>query len=134
MKVTVFSKLLLAFTSVMLVSFTSASVAQSGAPAKTKYVELSPAQPTEPGKIEVQEFFSYACSHCAVIEPLLQKWMKTIPADVVVKHVPVAFNASMKPLQRLYFTLEAMDRLDLHMKVFEAIHEQKKRLFHQTER
>ena len=46
MKVTVFSKLLLALTSVMLVSFTSASVAQSGAPAKTKYVELSPAQPS----------------------------------------------------------------------------------------
>lgn len=133
MKVTMFSKALFALTSLMLVSFTSVGMAQSAAPAQSKYVELSPAQPTEPGKIEVQEFFSYACSHCAVIEPLLQKWMKTVPADVVVKHVPVAFNASMKPLQRLYFTLEAMDRLDLHMKVFEAIHEQKKRLFSKAE-
>ena len=128
-----FSKVILAMASLMWVSFTATSHAQSGAPAKAKYVELSPAQPTEPGKIEVQEFFSYACSHCAVIEPLLQKWMKTVPADVVVKHVPVAFNASMKPLQRLYYTLEAMDRLDLHLKVFDAIHEQKKRLFTKAE-
>jgi thiol:disulfide interchange protein DsbA len=128
-----FSKALLAMASLMLLSFTTASHAQSAAPAKSKYLELSPAQPTEPGKIEVQEFFSYACSHCAVIEPMLQKWMKTVPADVVVKHVPVAFNASMKPLQRLYYTLEAMGRLDLHMKVFDAIHEQKKRLFSKAE-
>lgn len=127
------SKVMLAMASLMLMSFTVTSHAQSGAPTKAKYVELSPAQPTEPGKIEVQEFFSYACSHCAVIEPLLQKWMKTVPADVVVKHVPVAFNASMKPLQRLYYTLEAMDRLDLHLKVFDAIHEQKKRLFSKAE-
>ena len=128
-----FSKILLAMASLMLMTLTATSYAQTGAPAKAKYVELSPAQPTEPGKIEVQEFFSYACSHCAVIEPLLQKWMKTVPADVVVKHVPVAFNASMKPLQRLYYTLEAMDRLDLHLKVFDAIHEQKKRLFTKAE-
>jgi thiol:disulfide interchange protein DsbA len=128
-----FSKVLLAMAGLVLMSFAGASHAQSGAPATSKYVELSPAQPTEPGKIEVQEFFSYACSHCAAIEPLLQKWMKTVPADVVVKHVPVAFNASMKPLQRLYYTLEAMDRLDLHMKVFDAIHEQKKRLFSKAE-
>jgi thiol:disulfide interchange protein DsbA len=72
MKVTMFSKALFALTSLMLVSFTSVGMAQSAAPAQSKYVELSPAQPTEPGKIEVQEFFSYACSHCAVIEPLLQ--------------------------------------------------------------
>ena len=128
-----FSKALLAMASLMLLSFNTASHAQSAAPDKSKYLELSPAQPTEPGKIEVQEFFSYACSHCAVIEPMLQKWMKTVPADVVVKHVPVAFNASMKPLQRLYYTLEAMGRLDLHMKVFDAIHEQKKRLFSKAE-
>jgi thiol:disulfide interchange protein DsbA len=90
---------------------------------------VNPPQPTEPGKTEVLEFFSYACSHCAVIEPLLEKWKKTIPSDVVVKFVPVAFNASMKPLQQLFYSLEALDRLDLHGKVFHAIHEERKRLF-----
>jgi thiol:disulfide interchange protein DsbA len=102
-----------------------------GTPAapKTKYLDVNPPQPTEPGKTEVLEFFSYACSHCAVIEPMLEKWKKTIPSDVVVKFVPVAFNASMKPLQQLFYSLEALDRLDLHGKVFHAIHEERKRLF-----
>ena len=99
------------------------------AAAKARYLEVSPAQPTEPGKTEVLEFFSYACSHCAVLEPLLEKWSKKVPSDVIVKRVPVAFNASMKPLQQLYYSLEALDRLDLHGKVFNAIHDDKKRLF-----
>ena len=61
MKASLFSKALFALASLVLVSFASPSMAQSGAPTKSKYIELSPAQPTEPGKIEVQEFFSYAC-------------------------------------------------------------------------
>ena len=52
------------------------------AAAKARYLEVSPAQPTEPGKTEVLEFFSYACSHCAVLEPLLEKWSKKVPSDV----------------------------------------------------
>ena len=64
-----------------------------------------------------------------MLEPLLEKWIKGLPADVIVKRVPVAFNASMKPLQQLYYSLEAMDRMDLHPKAFQATHEEKKRLF-----
>ncbi|MCC7228133.1 MAG: thiol:disulfide interchange protein DsbA/DsbL [Burkholderiaceae bacterium] len=107
----------------------SATLLAQGAPGGKKYMELSPAQPTEPGKVEALEFFSYSCPHCAVLEPLLEKWIKGLPADVIVKRVPVAFNASMKPLQQLYYSLEAMDRMDLHPKAFQAIHEEKKRLF-----
>ena len=107
----------------------SATLLAQGAHGCKKYLELSPAQPTEPGKVEVLEFFSYSCPHCAVLEPLLEKWIKGLPADVVVKRVPVAFNASMRPLQQLYYSLEAMDRMDLHPKAFQAIHEEKKRLF-----
>ena len=110
--------------------FSSPGLTQGTPPAvKARYLEVSPPQPTEPGKTEVLEFFSYACSHCAVLEPLLEKWMKKVPADVVVKRVPVAFNASMKPLQQLFYSLEALNRLDLHGKIFNAIHEEKKRLF-----
>ena len=107
----------------------SATLLAQGAPGGKKYVELSPVQPTEPGKVEVLEFFAYSCPHCAALEPLLEKWIKTLPADVVVRRVPVAFNASMRPLQQLYYSLEAMDRMDLHAKAFQAIHEEKKRVF-----
>ena len=46
---------------------------------------------------------------------------------MVLKQVPIAFNAGMKPLQ-LYFTLIALERPDLHAKVFTAIHGEHKRL------
>ncbi len=106
----------------------SVSASAQGAP-QGKFVEVKPPQPTEPGKIEVLEFFSYGCPHCAVLEPMMAEWTKRQPADVAVRQVPVAFNAGMKPLQQLYYSLEAMNRLDLHPKVFAAIHQEKKKLF-----
>ncbi|HET8596870.1 MAG TPA: thiol:disulfide interchange protein DsbA/DsbL [Castellaniella sp.] len=91
---------------------------------------LDPVQPSDtPGKVEVLEFFAYTCPHCAKIEPLVVKWRKTLPDSVVFKGVPVAFNASMKDLQKLYYALEAVGRLDLHDAVFKAIHEENKELF-----
>jgi thiol:disulfide interchange protein DsbA len=107
--------------------FSAGSAAQGAAVAKGKFIEVTPAQASEPGKVEVLEFFSYGCGHCAAIEPLIEKWIKAQSADVVVRGVPVAFNAGMKPLQRLYYALEALNRIDLHPKVFKAIHQEKKR-------
>ncbi len=102
------------------------------ADAQGQYVTLDQAQPSDtPGKIEVLEFFAYTCPHCAAIEPMVQKWVKTLPPNVVFRSVPVAFNASMADLQRLYYTLDAMDRLDLHPAVFKAIHEEHKPIYDQ---
>jgi len=129
----IYSRFIVVLLALSAMLFSGASLAQGASAAKGKFIELTPAQATEPGKIEVLEFFSYGCGHCAAIEPLLEKWMKAQPADVVVRGVPVAFNASMKPLQRLYYALEALNRLDLHPKVFKAIHQEKKRLFTKAE-
>lgn len=94
------------------------------------YRAVSPALPSDtPGKIEVLEFFAYTCPHCAAMEPVVEEWLKTAPSDVVLKQVPIAFNAGMKPLQQLYYTLQVLGRNDLHSKVFNAIHIEKKRLF-----
>ncbi|WP_345796514.1 thiol:disulfide interchange protein DsbA/DsbL [Castellaniella sp. MT123] len=94
------------------------------------FTTLDPAQPSDiPGKIEVLEFFAYTCPHCAKIEPLVVNWRKTLPDTVVFKGVPVAFNASMRDLQKLYYALDAVGRLDLNDAVFKAIHEENKRLF-----
>jgi len=102
----------------------------TAAQAADKYVTVEPAQPSDTtGKIEVLEFFSYSCPHCNAIEPLVREWAKTLPDNVVLRSVPVAFNASMGDLQKLYYTLEALDRLDLHEKVFKAIHQERKRIY-----
>ena len=78
------------------------------------------------GKIEVIEFFWYSCPHCNAFEPKLVNWIKKQPADVFVRRVPVAFRDDFVPQQRLYYTLEAMGKLDeLHPKVFHTIHAEK---------
>lgn len=106
--------------------FAPASHAQGAQP----YVAINPPLPSDtPGKVEVLEFFAYTCPHCATMEPLVHEWAKTAPSDVVLKQVPVAFNAGMKPLQQLYYTLQTLNRPDLHAKVFTAMHVERKRLF-----
>jgi thiol:disulfide interchange protein DsbA len=91
---------------------------------------ITPPQPTETGnKIEVIEFFSYACPHCATLEGPLNGWLKRKPADVELRRVPVIFNESWVPFARLYYTLETMGLVDkLHGEVFTALHDQKVKL------
>jgi thiol:disulfide interchange protein DsbA len=75
------------------------------------------------GKVEVIEFFWYSCPHCNAFEPKLVSWIKRLPPDVTVRRVPVAFRDDFVPQQRLFYTLEAMGKLDeLHAKVFNTIH------------
>ena len=76
------------------------------------------------GKIEVVEFFWYSCPHCYAFEPKLQAWLKKLPPDISFRRVPVAFRDDFVPQQRLYYTLEAMGKVDeLHSKVFAEIHQ-----------
>ncbi len=106
--------------------------AQASKPkAGTDFQVLDPRAPVEAGagKIEVVEFFWYSCPHCNAFEPTLQAWVSKLPKDVAFRRVPVAFQDSFAPQQRLYFTLEAMGLVDkLHAKVFAAIHGEKKNL------
>lgn len=103
-----------------------------GAPVEgTHYTKLAqPAPVSAPaGKIEVVEFFSYGCPHCFTLEPTLEAWAKRLPNDVVFKRVPVGFNALYENYQKIFYALEAMGELDkMHMKVFNAIHQQRQRL------
>ena len=75
------------------------------------------------GKIEVVEFFWYSCPHCNAFEPQLAAWTRKLPPDVVLRRVPVAFRDDFVPQQRLYYTLEAMGKVDeMQSKVFRTIH------------
>jgi thiol:disulfide interchange protein DsbA len=103
-----------------------------GTPAEGKeYVRLSQPLPTTTGgKIEVIEFFWYGCPHCNEFEPMLEAWVKKLPADVVFKRVPVAFrDEPFGAHQRIYYALEAMGQVEaMHRKVFYAIHNDRARL------
>ena len=96
--------------------------------AGTDYQVLDARAPVEapPGKIEVVEFFWYSCTHCNAFEPMLIDWVKKLPKDVAFRRVPVAFNDSFVPQQKLFYILESLGLLDkLHAKVFAAIHVEK---------
>ncbi len=106
--------------------------AQQAVPKEGKdYVRLAKPAPTEApeGKVEVVEFFWYSCPHCNTFEPAFAAWKQKAPAHVVVRRVPVAFNASFVPQQKLFFALQAMDNFDaMHVKVFHAIHVERNKL------
>jgi protein dithiol oxidoreductase (disulfide-forming) len=106
-----------------------AALALSGASAidmveGKQYTRLKNVQPAEKGrKIEVIEFFSYGCPHCNDLEPFLQNWMKTAPADVQFVRVPVMFQDRWKALAKVYYTLDAMgEGQRLSPEVFKAVH------------
>jgi thiol:disulfide interchange protein DsbA len=74
-------------------------------------------------KIEVIEFFSYGCPHCAEYEPFLMDWVKALPADVAFRRVPVMFQPRWVELAKIYYTLETMgEEAKLSPEIFSAIH------------
>lgn len=96
--------------------------------AQQSFAEVNPPQPTgDAGKIEVLEFFHYGCPHCRDFDPLLEKWVATLPKDVEFKRVPAIWgNAQLKELARFYYTLEVTGELHaLHSKVFAALQSDK---------
>ena len=108
--------------------------ARAQAPAEGKdYVKLSRPAPVGalgPGKkVEVVEFFWYECPHCNAFEPLLEAWVRKLPADVEFRRVPVGFTARHQIGQKMYYALEELGELQaMHRKVFTAIHGQGQRL------
>lgn len=109
----------------------------TGANAQAKFKEgkdyLKLAKPVTPdapaGKVEIIEFFWYSCPHCNAFEPQFEAWVKTAPKNLQIRRVPVAFNNTFVPQQKIYFALESMGLIpDVHVKVFRAIHVERQRL------
>jgi len=110
----------------------------AGAPARAQLVEgkdyrlLTPPRPTSsPGKIEVVEFFSYACPHCAKFNPLVSVWVAKQPKDVAFKRVAVSYGRPpWMNLSRTYYALESTaDLKKLDAALFRAIHDDHQNLF-----
>jgi thiol:disulfide interchange protein DsbA len=115
---------LLPFAAALVAALPLAAAAQ-GLQEGTNYVRLKNPLPVESGdKIEVLEFFSYGCPHCADLDPVLAQWQKTLPADVSFRRVPVGFGReSWDNLGKVFYTLEALGvEQKLAPEVFAAIH------------
>ena len=119
------SALLVSGASTSLLGLSLESRAAGAAPVEgTDFKNLEPSQPTStPGKVEVLEFFSYACPHCNAFEPTIEGWARGLPADVVFKRVPVPFLYNADNFAHTYYALDTLGLVDkMQMKIFSAVH------------
>jgi thiol:disulfide interchange protein DsbA len=109
----------------LFITFTTFSRAES-----LGYESLSPAQPTQnKDKIEVIEFFWYGCPHCYTLEPLMEKWLKTKPANVEFIRQPAVFSSVWGKHAKAYFVAESLGIVDkIHADFFDAIQNKKQKL------
>lgn len=100
------------------------------------YTELKAAQPVEAkGKIEVIEFFWYGCPHCYSLEPVLEPWIKKLPADVQFRRIPAVLSESWAMDASIFYTFEALGVLDkVHKPFFDAIHKDRLNMRNETAR
>lgn len=81
----------------------------------TAYFTLKEAQPTEveADQVEVLEVFSYVCSHCGHLDPVLVEWSKTKPAQAKLRYLPAVWQ---KPgwveYAAAYFAAEQLGIID----------------------
>ena len=105
--------------------------AQDNVPVEGRdFAKVDPPQPPgTPGKIEVLEFFSYACPHCFAFEPMLEGWAHQLPADVALRRVPVPFLMNSDNFQHAYYALDSLGMVNtMQLKIFNAIHVEHLRL------
>ncbi len=125
-----FLKLILTALTLSAVAFTAAA---SPADPKlgTEYKALTAPQPVDTGKkVEVIEFFDYACPHCAGFDSTLNAWVKKQGDNIVFKRVHIGRQGGDLPQAKMFYTLQAMGVLtpELHSKAFDEIHVNHNRL------
>ena len=122
------TQLLVPVVAVAAIALVTAAVA-STAPVEGRDYSLlrTPQRPESSAKVEVIEFFSYGCPHCADVNPQLPAWSGKLPKDTAFLKVPVGFGrASWSNLARAYYALQSTGDLErLDQPLFDAIHKQR---------
>lgn len=90
------------------------------------YTEVpSPQKPADPKRITVEEFFWYGCPHCYALEPSIEVWLKTKPADVDFNRVPNTLGRPDGAIHaKVFYIAQTLGILDkTHRPLFAAIHD-----------
>jgi peptidyl-prolyl cis-trans isomerase A (cyclophilin A) len=73
-------------------------------------------------RIEVVEAFSYGCTHCFQIEPLLAGWRAQQPEDVEFRNFHAVWNPAMELYARAFHTAKQLGVAEaVHHRLFAAI-------------
>lgn len=90
------------------------------------YREIKPQPVDDAGRIEVIDFFFYACPYCNELRSALESWRKAQGKDIVFRRVPAIRRDIWVPLARTFYTLEALDEVErLHDEVYKSYHNEK---------
>jgi thiol:disulfide interchange protein DsbA len=94
------------------------------------YETLDAPQPTlNPDKIEVIEFFWYGCPHCYDFEPILESWVKKLPANVEFIRIPAAFSDLWAKHAKAFYVAQALGVLDkVHADFFDTLQNKRQKL------
>jgi len=103
--------------------------------AEEGYEVLKPTQPVQhPEKVEVIEFFWYGCPHCYHLEPAVERWLKTKPANVEFIRQPAVFSEVWGQHAKAFFTAEALGVSEkVHADFFDAVQNKKQKLVTEEE-
>jgi protein dithiol oxidoreductase (disulfide-forming) len=105
-----------------------ASFAQALYQEGVQYTRLKQPMPVTSGaQVEVLEVFSYACPHCAHLEPTMATWRATMPRTVKFALLPAIFHDTWAAYARAYYAAEQLKLVEkTHGALFKAIYEQNK--------
>ncbi|HQT43721.1 MAG TPA: thiol:disulfide interchange protein DsbA/DsbL [Halothiobacillus sp.] len=79
--------------------------------------------PPKDGKILVQELFWYGCPHCFHLEPAIDAWRKTLPANVEFEPYALPLTPTWVPLTKAFYAAKLMGVLpQTHVQVFADLH------------
>lgn len=113
------------------VALSSASASPAEPKNGVEYKTLPTPQPVDTGKkVEVIEFFDYACPHCYALDPSLTAWVKKQGDNIVFKRVHISRTNTELPQQKMFFTLEAMGLMNeaINTKIFTEMHVNRNRM------
>ncbi len=97
--------------------------AQQPVRADIDYRVIKPQPVAVANRIEVIDFFWYGCPHCNNLQPGLERWIGSKPADVAIRRIPAILRDSWAPHARIYYTLEALGEAErLHQRVYHGYH------------
>ncbi len=117
----------------VLAGLVACSGASAQAPAQWEagkhYSVIEPAQTTNTGdKVEVLEVFSYGCTHCNTVAPLVDKMHKALPQNAEFVLMPAQFGFdAWKTFARAFYTAQALGLTEKsHLELFREIYVAKK--------
>lgn len=89
-----------------------------------KQMPLPPSPETPTAKVQVSEVFWYGCGHCYALDPVLEAWNAKKAPYIDFVRVPVIWGPLHWQHGKLFYTLQALGRPELHAAVFDAIHKE----------